>query len=61
MGSEASKSADRLAAEIEDSCGCVFCDIGLEPYQLLGQWWHKNSKAAFQPARCYRLSPEPKE
>lgn len=54
------KTGDQCTC-IEDSCGCVFCDIDLKPCQLLGQWWHKNPKSDFQPARCYRLSQKPKE
>lgn len=33
--------SDHGNVTVEDSCGCVFCDIGLEPLYSGNTWWHE--------------------
>jgi hypothetical protein len=36
--------------EINGSCGCVFCDIGLKPFKAEKLFWHKANGR--DPVRC---------
>lgn len=41
---------ERFWPEIRESCGCVFCDIDLEPFEAEGAFWH--SADGRDPVRC---------
>ena len=44
---------ERFFPTVEDSCGCVFCDIDLEPFEAEGFKWHKTN--GNDPVRCTKI------
>jgi len=38
---------------VENSCGCVFCDLGLDPFNAEGIMWHQTNGR--DPVRCTKI------
>ncbi len=44
--------------KIEDSCGCIWCDLGLEPRKAQdGTLWHDNKRGSFTCQKPINLIP----
>mgnify|MGYP003653726715 CR=1 FL=1 len=62
MNGEATEAPDKrfgagaLPATSTTSCGCVFCDLGLEPVKLRRQYVHYSRR--FGIAVCNNTDPE---
>jgi len=48
-------------AKIENSCGCVFCDIGLEPTMIEGRPHHYTKQRGYLLCEHYMAAQQAKK